>query len=414
MISRYPIICPGCNEPFLVRLGVAPTKLTRFYVPCPACKLPIRGTSQGKELESHKVEFEAEWYKGEAEPARIVTVDPNVPSRYEATQMGGLGTAPTMTLATLVGDERVLDLFMYMSRGQQVVEELWPQVRRIYEYYLERDWARFDSAGEAAFTENWPSVSTEHERATLAHQALAVALANIVDDDVYTSAMFLRRYMRKHIRALDSAEYIAFARTEVGSGSVPGRQRALFELLDLFIQRYESWQIGLLPRLMPEDRLPLLEDLRLFRDEFDILRDLYQQGFEMVCKMLHFPMAAQNTVKRGRPDDFGSDVPPTLERKSNPTTLKAFDRLSSFDKLQYVAEVPGWDGWVNLLDNKTRNAIGHATARHDLRTGLVLSDTVPSGVPYLDLVADVYDVFDALSICPQLLRMIRIVASPDF
>ncbi len=198
------------------------------------------------------------------------------------------------------------------------------------------------------------------------------------------------------------------------SGSVPGLQRAVFELLDLFIQRFESWQMGLLPRVMPEERLPLLDDLRLFRDEFDILRDLYQQGFEMICKTLRFPVAAQNTVRRGRPDDFGSDVPSTLQRKSNPKTITAFDRLSNFEKLQYVAQVPGWDGWVSLLDNRTRNAIGHATARHDLRTGLVLSDTVPSGVSYLDLVAGVYDVFDALSICPQVLRMLWIVASPDF
>jgi hypothetical protein len=370
--------------------------------------------SHGQQLETHKVEFEAERYRGKGEPSPVVTIDPNVPSRYEATEMGGLGTAPTMTLLSLAGDERVGDLFMYLSRGHQVAEELWPQVRRIYEYYLEGDWVRFDKAGKAAFAKEWRSVSTTHERATLAHQAVGIALAAILDDEHEASAIFLRRYLRKHTRALESVDYVSFAKSEADSGVVQMLQRRVFDLLDLFIQRFESWQIGLLFRVMPTDRLPLLDDLCLFRDEFDILRDLYQQGFETACETLRYPVAAQNTVKQGKPDAFGSTVPSTLQRKTNPRTMAAFETLSNFEKLQYVGQVPGWDGWVALLDNKTRNAIGHATARHDLRTGLVLNDAAPSGVPYLKVASDVYGVFDALCACLQVLRSIRVVSSPDF
>lgn len=89
MISRFPIICPGREVPFLVRMGMAPSKMTRFYVPCPSCKLPIRGRSHGEDLYSHRVDFDAEWFKGE-EPDLIVTADPNVPSRYEAVSILGL------------------------------------------------------------------------------------------------------------------------------------------------------------------------------------------------------------------------------------------------------------------------------------------------------------------------------------
>ena len=414
MISRYPIICPGCEEPFLVRLGVAPTKMTRFYVPCPSCKLPIRGRSYGEDLLSHKVEFNAELYKNKKDPDLIVTIDPNVPSRYEATQMGGLGTAPNMTLMQLGGD-RTLDLMTYLGRGQQAVKEWWPQVHRIYEYYLEGDWARFEKSGKAAFGDKWPSGETTHERATAAHQAVGVVLAAVVDDDNASSATFLRRYLRKHTAALKSSgSYIAFARQDAESGLVATLQRRLFDVLDLFIQRYESWEMGVLRRVIPDDSKLALNELRLFRDEFDILRDLYQQGFETICKALRYPVAAQNTVKRGEPNSFGSDVPAALNRRSNPATIAAFERLSNFDRLQYVAQVPGWEDFVGLLDNRTRNAIGHATARHDLRTGLILSDTTPNGVPYLDVVTDVYGIFDALCVCLQVVRSIRVMSSSDF
>jgi hypothetical protein len=220
--------------------------------------------------------------------------------------------------------------------------------------------------------------------------------------------------MMKHTAALESRSYIQFVRDDIASGLVPILQRRVFDVIDLFIRRFESWQMGLLRRVMPDDRKSLLSDLRLFRDEFDILRDLYQQGFETLCKTLRYLAAVQNTVKRGRPDAFGVDIPSTLRRKTNPQNIASFEKLSNFEKLQYIGQVPGWDRWVSLLDNKTRNAIGHATAWHDLRTGLVLSDAVPGGVPYLDVVADVYGVFDAICMCVQVLRSVRIVSSPDF
>lgn len=387
--------------------------MTRFYVPCPSCKLPIRGRSHGESLETHRVEFEAERFNSKSEPDLIVTVDPNVPARYEATQMlDGLGSAPTMTLLWLIGDDQANNFFMYLSRGRQAIEDLWPKVRRIYEYYLEGDWDRFNTSCQVLFNDSWDIPNTTHERTTLAHHALSVVLEAIVDDEHSASATFLSRWLRKQTAALDHASYVNFARGDVEN--VMTLQRRVFDVIDLFVQRFDSWQIGMLRRLIPENNLPQLNKLRLFRDEFDILRDLYQQAFEVIAKTLRYPVAAQNSILRDDPNIFGTKIPERLTRKNNPASITAFDKLPNFEKLQYVAQVPGWNAWASLLDNKTRNAIGHGTVRHDLRSGLVISDNVPDGVPYLDVVADVYGIFDALCVTMQVLRGLRIASSPDF
>ncbi len=78
----------------------------------------------------------------------------------------------------------------------------------------------------------------------------------------------------------------------------------------------------------------------LFRDEFDVLRDLYQQGFETVCKTLRFAVAAQNTVKRRNPDEFGDQVPDGLNLKKNPTSLNAYDKLPNAARVAYVRQIP--------------------------------------------------------------------------
>lgn len=414
-MTMYTLRCPGCEEPFNLRLGIGPAKMARFYAPCPHCSLPIRGRSHGQDLESHRVEFEAEALPSEASlDADFVTVDPNVPSKYNAAQRGELGTFPTMTLVHLVGDERAGALFETFSRSRTAAEKLWPKVRRIYEYYLVEDWRNFDKAGRAAF-DDWQAKSTTHERATMAHQAVAIATISMTDGIDDSARRYLYRFHVKHTSALRSSAYIHSARADVASGLVPGLQRSVFDVIDRFIGHFEAWQMGVLRRVMPPDRLPLLRELTLFRDEFDILRDLYQQGFETVCKTLRFAVAAQNTVKRQSPGDFGTDLPNGVDLKANPTSLKAFDdKLSNAARLAFVRQVPGWQDYAALLNNRTRNAIGHATARHDLRTGRVFSDKEPAGVQYLDLVADVFGVFDALCTSLQVLRAVRVVSSPDF
>ncbi len=401
--------CPGCEQPFHVRFGVGPSKMARFYVPCANCSLPIRGRSHGQDLDSHRLEFEAEVLPSEPSlEDTFVTVDPNVPSNYSATQRGELGTFPTMTLMLLVGAGREEALFEVLSRSRSAVDEVWPKVRRIYEYYLVEDWKHFDKAGKDAFND-WQTAATNHGRATAAHQAVWAVTAAITDDINDSATRYLHKFRNKHTAALRLTKYLHSSRADVASGLVPQLQRGSFQLLDRFIGHFDAWQMGVLRRVMPTNRLVMLEDLTLFRDEFDILRDLYQQGFETVCKTLRFAVAAQNTIKRQDPDDFGPDVPLSLNnQKANPKSLNAYDKLGNAARLAYIGQVPGWERYAALLNNHTRNAIGHATAWHDLRTGKIFSDTKPDGVQYLDLVADVFGVFDALSASLQVLRSVRV------
>jgi len=410
----YTLSCPGCGQSFNVRLGIGASKMTRFYVPCANCRLPIRGRSQGQDLETHRVDFEAELLPTEGSlDAAFVTVDPNVPSRYDATERGQFGTFSNMTLLHLVGDERAEALFGALSRASQAADDLWPKVRRVYEYYLVEDWKHFDRAGRAA-SNDWRTVSTTHGRATMAHQAVGVVAGMITDDIDVASAIYLRRILSKHTAALNQPSYVTSSRIDLASGLLPGLQRSVFDVMDRFIGHLDAWQMGVLRRVMPPDRLPLLDELTLFRDEFDVLRDLYQQGFETVCKTLRFAVAAQNTVKRHDPHDFGPDVPEGAQRKANPRSLNEYDKLPNAARLAHVRQIPGLEPFAALLNNRTRNAIGHASARHDLRTGRIISDKDMVGVPYLDLAADVFGMFDALAASLQLLGAACVVSSPDF
>lgn len=406
VITRTGLRCPGCEEKFIARLDLNPTRGTRFYLPCPICRTPITGSQSGEELPTHSVHMDAEVLPEHPEGAPVVTVNPFVPARYTADSFDGLGAMPTMTLLHLLGQDAFGELMGDEGRAQRVIEETWPPARRLFDYYLQERWSVFDKTSTALGRP--PGDGTLEDRAGRAYSALVEVTANVVGDSGNRGEVLFERFGRKHLAAIKRDPYVDLLRQRDARARV--MERDMFGALRRFLEISESWAMGRLPRYVPAANTQELEDLTLFRDEFALVRDVYQQGFEQACKGLWILVAAQNTVKRGDPDSF-ADHPSALTPKQRVSTLTQFDNLPNAFKIAYAAQVPGWEVVADFLNSKRRNAIGHGSARHDLNTGRVLSDKDPSGVGYLAFLAEVFDVFEVLSALTQTVRAVRVVAS---
>jgi len=414
MISRYHLKCPGCTEVFIARLGVEPTRGTRFYLPCPHCRLPIRGSMSGTELESHKIDIECDVVNG-AEPelpgALTVTVNPFVPSLYEADSFAPDGAFPTMTLIRILGDDAFEDFELERHQALDAGQFLWPQVRMLFQYYLQGNTQMFSRIAKEQFGLDWEPIKAHH-RTSVAYQAIGAVATTITGSTGSRAATIIDRFARKHTAAMRNKDHLlAFRQRGQDQAAL---ERDLFTELNRFVERHESWEMGLLVRFIGPEGKSAFDNLVLYRDEFSIVRDLYQQGFELACKCIWPLVAAQNTVKRGRPGDFGDDHPDNVPVKKRPRSLEQFDKLANAHKIAYAAQVPGWESLGELLNNKHRNTIGHATAHHELQTGRIVSDTNPDGITYLDFLGQTLGVFDALATLTQVLRACRVACSPDF
>ena len=367
----------------------------------------------GDDLASHRIHFDCEVIQegNLSNDSPVITINPFVPSRYDADSFDGLGAFPTMTLYDLLGGDRFLEFQGEHGQGREVVQELWPTVRMLFEYFLQQNWAMFEKTAINKF--GVKSVgSTMYQRTTIAYQAVLTASVNILSTSLTGTDYLLERFHRKYLRAVRSAKYIEFIRDqEEMTGQL---ERDIFSALDQFITKYEVWAMGRLPRWVDDNAKRDLEDLTLFRDEFTTARDLYQQGFEASCKCLWILMATQNSVKQADPNNFGDTHPDMVPTTRRVSSIAQYNRLSSAHKLAYVDMVPGWEVLPKLLSSQQRNAIGHGTARHDLLNGRVCSDKDPQGVTYLRFLEETFGAFEALSILMQVLRSARIATSPDF
>lgn len=415
MMIRHAVRCPGCDEAIGVRIGADSTAGTRFYFACPHCELPIRGNAHGDDIYTFEVKFQAQELAYDELPAeaKVVTVNPFVPADPNADSLEAFGGSMMFTLDGLLGD-RLLEFLAQRGHALEAVGEIWPPARRLYEYYLAENWRGFDGT-IGRFFSDWdlPAGDTTHERATRAHQpALAATWAVVSPGDATTR--FYERFLTKHRAAVKRSEYRSYMKSEAAEGRIQLLQRSVFDVIDLFITRHEMWLMGGIFRYLATDGVQELELMRLSRDEFGETRDLYQQAFEVLAKTLRYPLAAQNAVKRGDPNDFGGDHPQLIPERQQPKSLAAFDKLSSAYKIAYVAQVPGWTAYAGILDSKARNTIGHASVRHDLRSGRVINEKDPVGITYMTFLGGVYDLFDALAVSLQVLRSMRITSSSDW
>lgn len=397
----------------MARIGAEPTTLTKLYLPCPHCHLPIRARISGQELPDHRVEFKCDLVKETDLPAepRVVTVNPFVPSRYDADSYSGIGAFPGLTLVGVLGEDAFLAFREDRGTASSAIEDPWPSVRIAFEYYLQQNWDMFDKTVKSKF--ELDSVGqTAHERATIAYQAVGIATADIVGRSGDRSAKLFERFGRKHIAALQHKPYITIVRKR--GAEAQQIEHDLFRLIEHFIADYEAWEMGRLVRYVDTDAPGVLDELVLFRDEFSLVRDLYQQGFEMACKCLWILVGAQNGMKRKDANSFGDDHPAGVREDKRAKTLTQFDRLPNAHKIAYAAQVPGWECLASFLNSGRRNTIGHATARHDLKSGRIVSDKDPNGITYIDFLGETFGVFEALTVLIQVLRTVRVASSPDF
>jgi hypothetical protein len=228
------------------------------------------------------------------------------------------------------------------------------------------------------------------------------------------TAGFLRSYMTKHASAAADAGYRSMLKAEATVTEIKILQRSIFDVIDLFLRRHEMWLMGGIKRYLTAPGSEDLDHMTLARDEFGETRDLYQQGFEVLSKVLQYPVAARNTIERCDPENFGDEHPADVPSKDRVNSLAKFDKLSNAYKLKYIQLDPEWVDFANTMNSKTRNLIGLGVVRHDLRSGRIVSAADASEVDYLTFLGNLHDLFDSLAVTLQILGALRTTSSPDW
>jgi hypothetical protein len=375
MINRYLVECPGCQSTILLRISVGLEREQPFYFVCSKCNAATRGKlliwyeprpDCRLELEEAKI------LDREVPHDQAVNIHPSFPSIAEAGEMWDEGGSPFIMHQKLLG-ERFIEVNSRLNSFCQVKDTDWPKFRRLAGYYIDRNWEGFDNEGCRIFEEEWPKPTKDLQRHDLFHKLLEMFLIPLCVD--FHFPKMKTEWCMLPISKHPPETLYNFITQCIESGELQTVQRDIFHCLEQYVENTGGLLPGLSVLLYDEKTRP--NNLRLFRDDFPKLRDLYVATFETCHHLLRYPLAVVNIQERNSADDFG------IDRKKS---LRAFDKLTNVKKAEYLDCLPAWQAaWSVVLDRRLRNLISHRAIRHDLPSGNLISPD--EEIPYPDFVS---------------------------
>lgn len=416
MIFRTGISCPGCSKPVAVRISISPSDGTPFYSPCPLCQTIVTGEMRGRAPGRHEVIFHnTEELPRGGEVDGVVTIDPNMPLRRDSASLMEPGGAPAATLGLLLGAKNASLYMQTMGQFRSFREQAWSWYQRWYEFYLQRQWDHFDRLTCEEYGVDQLKLRSQGDRDSYAYRVLHFCLAMSAKVGDLGDADFFVDIAEKLEVALKVEEYKAYVRAIATDVDLDQDQKRLWDCIRLYMRMSESWLPGLIFDLVADNPQVDPRDLHLCRDEFHQLRDMYISCFEACCKTLIYLVELQNTVARGRPDAFTTQLPTALQGtgKRLPATRRQFEKLTNYDKLCYLEEWPVLSSRLSsVLDNKLRNALGHNSIRHDLHSGDIVDDA-GFRLSYFEFCAKVYHLSSALQVASFAVHNVKVTANGE-
>jgi hypothetical protein len=400
----------------VLRLAVGHDARQPFFYVCPKCKAATRGAlvwdggagtslevSSGRLLDSEKG------------CTQTVSINPEIPASSTATGLADPGGSAFLTFFRWLGAEKIQLFQAAAGQLRHLVSADWEALGRLTTFYINRDWPHFDAALTSVLPDEAArDLSPDWKRDHYIHFLYDLFLRpiwaldpdkNYLEMKVAWNALWSPD--RPHFAAL-----AAFAKTEAETGAFRNTQNDLLECIGRYVTLSGALMPGLMCNMVPDIHQSEVDGLRLFRDEYELLRDLYIQSFEASHKALRWVVAAANADTHGDHARFIPVPGMSIEvSRKPPADLDAFSKLTSAYKRQWLALVPEWNQrWDLLFDRHLRNDIGHASVRHDLATGLIHRDQNPA-LAYTRFVQKSQRIIHPLVACANAMKIVRIYSA---
>ncbi len=382
---------PGEKQPFSVR--------------CTKCASIIRGKLITTKEADVSVELDETELLSESasEDWQVITTHPAFPF------VPGTDKFPFLDVTNALGDAAE-PYFQAVGQFNGLAVQDWPQLERVFHFYLAEDWNRFDTAMSRLLKDAWPQEPDMVQRHDLIHRLLMVMILPLDPSGAYAA-------MQKEIwqRAQPSEELIKYLRQKSVESELLALQKRLFRQISHVIEIRTMW-LPVLPFLWLNRMGDSASDKwRLPGDDFAILRGAYQQNYELSCQALSMLIIAQNAAEGRAATTISTEgqtstwMPTKLPQGSRaPRTLTQFKRLNAEAKEAFLDRFPATEAsWHDTFDRSMRNAIAHADADEVVATGDIATGKGVT-VPYLEFVESVTKQLQLLLLWLNLAKLFRV------
>jgi hypothetical protein len=337
-------------------------------------------------------------------PEQTITIGSDLPCLITPNENPG-SQFPFIYQSELIKDPAVfLGVMENINIFRDFVKIDLAKFRRLTSYYLDRNWRHFAIEWKNIHEKQIPVPRTELNRHDRFHRTLELFFGSIQPNLDY---LVLKKELAEFIMFLGRYRYDAFTgflTSITKDDKLLHYQTKLLERLSFMADNFSALAPAFPIMFYDSVNLPDLSEIRIMRDDFDILKSHYLSCFEICHKVLKLPVGLINIFHRADSDAFPDNKPVALDK---------FDELnfSSAQKIKYLDPkvLPELASrWEIYFDRKLRNSIGHYGIRHDLKTGMLVLDN-HDPIPYSHFVASTLKLSTMLLHCLQIVKMMYIM-----
>jgi hypothetical protein len=361
---RVSIRCNNCSEALTLRIVVAGGDQP-FVFPCPHCAAPLHATFEAR-LEPMQLRLESddvEQLAAEDPDALAVAVATDVP--VHVSLVGAAGDASMLSPFILVSQElglvRAAPVTDKANKLRALREHLFPGLRRAASFWSDRD-----VDGLTAALRSIPG-SDRLDWNNDSPMELFDELIGLMYEPIEESGVrdFCAEELLKLIAAALDNDLAGFTRlfAEFEGGPLEQHRRRVIPAIFGALSDVDAFLPALWAEAM-EGHLDLAP-YRVMRDDFAKRKSSYQDLFELSSRTLAFTAPIANLVLRGDAKTFadGKSRTPHKARKTR-----------AFERAEWLTDFPAAAQRFDAVSRHTRNDIGHALVRQDVRRGVLIYD----------------------------------------
>lgn len=412
-VVRYAVECPGCQTNIRLRVAVAREREQPFFFVCPVCEAPTKAVQHWDGGGGTRLALnDGRLLDTDGNCAHTIHVNTEYPTVADASSLGAPGGSAFQHFMGMVGPDHIVAFQERSDRARIFYDKHSSLFARLTTYYRKRDWTRFDATLETVWDNEGPAPTEDWHREEALHQVYELMFLPLIALDAAP------RYadMKTEWAQLWDPSHpnfgiaTAFAKTQARTPTFAEVEVQVLDLLHRHLAAISPLSAGLLCNMLQPPHAQAVETLRMFRDDYVQLRDLNQNTFEACHKALRWVVGSANAIRYGNVDAFPLPAHIKQTKSQPPKNLNAFYKLVSADKRPWLYLLPAWDAaWDDLFDRAMRNDIGHASAHHNLVTGLIERAGKPP-TPYIRFLQVTQRSVQGLLACACAMKYIRIYA----
>ncbi len=368
MIFRCLIKCNSCNENVVLRVSLPLAKTEGFLLPCPECQVALRGKmsidyeTPTVKILSEDFEVDSGYDAAKAEGCEVVTISTDLPihrTRHKKNLIEG--GSPFLWLHKLLGSEKFIEHKKLIDSLNLLREKQFNNFKVAISYAETYQWNRVSKVvNRIAPIKGYYNTKTENAiysfyRTLTIFYAPLISLQEMLDiyDESYQHINKCLKNKRKIYSNLLTEFKQLYGYEEYRNKVLGCYYRTL--------QNFDSYIAGIVYDYMPDDIKPNLEDYRVFRDDYELVKSLYVDIFKCVSMMLFYLGSIVNLSQRNTSYNFFNGI----------NNAKNFRKGKAYDKLKILDELPALKKLIEKVSRPMRNDIGHFNASYNFREGVL-------------------------------------------